>query len=45
MDVVPVLLGKGVGLFDHLKAAPIEMESIRVVAAPGVTHLGFRVVK
>jgi dihydrofolate reductase len=45
VDVVPLLLGKGVRLFDHLNIEPIELESIRVVAAPGVTHLGFRVVK
>jgi dihydrofolate reductase len=45
VDVVPLLLGKGVRLFDHLNIEPIELESIRVVAAPGVTHLGFRVLK
>lgn len=45
VDVVPVLLGKGVRLFDQLKTAPIELESLRVVDAPGVTHLAFRVVK
>ena len=45
VDVVPLLLGNGVRLFDHLGVAPIELESIRVVEAPDVTHLGFRVVK
>lgn len=45
VDVVPLLLGNGVRLFDHLHIEPIELESIRVVAAPGVTRLGFRVVK
>jgi dihydrofolate reductase len=45
VDVVPVLLGSGVQLFDSLSAGPIELESIRVIGAPGVTHLGFRVVK
>ena len=45
VDVVPLLLGKGVRLFDRLNIEPIELESIRVVAAPGVTHLGFRVLK
>jgi len=43
IDVVPLLLGNGVRLFDHLNIKPIELESIRVVEAPGVTHLGFRV--
>jgi hypothetical protein len=42
---VPILLGNGVRLFDKLGTAPIELESIRVIEAPGVTHLGFRVVK
>ena len=45
IDVAPLLLGKGVRLFDHLDIKPIELERIRVVDAPGVTHLGFRVVK
>jgi dihydrofolate reductase len=45
IDVAPLLLGKGVRLFDHLDIKPIELERIRVLAAPGVTHLGFRVVK
>ena len=45
IDVAPLLLGKGVRLFDHLTIEPVELESIRVIEAPGVTHLGFRVVK
>jgi dihydrofolate reductase len=45
IDVVPILLGAGVRLFDQLGTEPIELESIRVIEAPGVTHLGFRVVK
>ena len=45
IDVAPILLGNGVRLFDHLRIEPIELESIRVIAAPGVTHLGFRVGK
>ena len=45
IDVAPVLLGSGVRLFDHLGTEPIELESIGAVEAPGVTHLGFRVVK
>lgn len=45
VDVAPLLLGKGVRLFDHLDIEPTDLESIRVVAAPGVTHLGFRVIK
>jgi dihydrofolate reductase len=45
VDVAPLLLGNGVRLFDHLRLTPTELECIRVIAAPGVTHLGFRVVK
>jgi dihydrofolate reductase len=45
VDLVPVLLGGGVGLFEHLGPEPIELESTRVTEAPGVTHLTFRAVK
>lgn len=45
LDVAPLLLGKGVRLFDQLNIDPIRLERIRVVEAPGVTHIGFRVVK
>jgi len=38
-------LGAGIRLFDHLAAAPLALASTNVVAAPGVTHLTFRVVK
>ena len=45
VDLVPVLLGDGVRLFEHLGAGPIELESTRVVEGAAVTHLTFRVVK
>jgi dihydrofolate reductase len=45
VDLVPVLLGGGVRLFEHLGTEPIELESTRVIEASGVTHLTFRVVK
>lgn len=45
IDLAPVLLGAGIRLFDHLGDVPIELERTRVVAAPGVTHLAFRIVK
>jgi dihydrofolate reductase len=44
-DLVPVLLGDGVRLLDHLGTEPIELESSRVIEGAGVTHLTFRVVK
>ena len=45
IDLVPLLLGGGVRLLDHLGGVPIELERLRVVEALGVTHLHFRVVK
>ena len=45
VDLVPVLLGDGVRLFEHLGAGPIDLRSTRVIQGTGVTHLTFRVVK
>ena len=45
IDLVPILLGNGVRLFDPLVTEPTELESTRVVEGTGVTHLRFRVVK
>jgi dihydrofolate reductase len=45
IHLVPVLLGDGIRLFDHLSTGPIELESTRVVASPSVTHLKFRIAK
>lgn len=44
IDLVPILLGAGIRLFDLLDQ-PIELERTRVIDAPGVTHLTFRVVQ
>jgi dihydrofolate reductase len=44
-DLVPVLLGDGVRLFDHLGTEPIDLECTRMIEGAGVTHLTFRVVK
>jgi dihydrofolate reductase len=43
LHVVPLLLGSGVRLFDGLD--PLQLEGIRVVESPAVTHLKYRVVK
>lgn len=48
IDLVPVLLFDGIRLFDHLEAlaaSPLELEPLETVPAPGVTHLGFRIIK
>jgi len=45
IHLVPILLGDGVRLFNDLDKRQIELERTRIVIAPGVTHLRFRVVK
>ncbi len=45
IHLVPVLLGEGIRLFEHMGTEQIELERIRVIESPGVTHLRFRVVK
>ena len=45
IDLVPILLGDGIRLFDHLQIEPTDLEIIRIVAAPDVTHLRYRVVR
>jgi dihydrofolate reductase len=45
IDLVPVLLGEGIRLFDHLGNVPIELESTSINPGTGVIHLSYRVVK
>jgi dihydrofolate reductase len=45
LHVVPVLLGGGARLFDDLGGAEITLEQVRVVEAPGVAHLTYRVTR
>jgi dihydrofolate reductase len=45
VNLVPVLLGSGSRLLDDLDGANITLERLRVVEAPGVTHLKFRVAR
>ena len=42
LHVVPVLLGSGIPLFDGFGAA-LRLRKLRVVDAPNVTHLRYRV--
>ena len=44
LSVAPVLLGDGARLFEDLGDAKVQLEQVRVVEAPGVAHLGYRVV-
>lgn len=45
IDLVPVLLGRGVRMFEYLGIEPIELECTRVIEDVGVTHLQYRVVR
>lgn len=45
IDLVPVLLGSGVRLFERLGIEPVELERTSVSQGPGVTHLRFRVIR
>jgi len=45
IDLVPVLIGKGIPFFKELGIEPIQLEVIDGSQAPGVTHLRYRVVK
>jgi dihydrofolate reductase len=45
VHVAPVLLGEGRRLFERIGAEQRELETIRVIESPAVTHLKFRVVK
>jgi dihydrofolate reductase len=43
IHLVPVLLGEGRRLFEHLGSEQIELEPLRVIEGEGVTHLRYRV--
>lgn len=43
LALVPVVLGDGIRLFDNLGALPVQLEVTRVIEAPGVTHVTYRV--
>jgi dihydrofolate reductase len=45
VHLVPVFLGQGLRVFDDAALSEITLEQGRVVEAPGVTHLRFRVVR
>lgn len=45
IDLVPILLGGGIRLFEQFSTKPVELENIGIIEAPNVTHLRFRVVK
>jgi dihydrofolate reductase len=45
LHVVPVLLGDGTRLLENLAGADVELEQLRALEAPGVTHLKYRVLQ
>jgi dihydrofolate reductase len=45
IHVVPVVLGGGVRLFEDTGPDQVELEPLRIVDSPAVTHLKYRVVR
>ena len=45
IDLVAILLGEGIRLFEHLGIEPIELEMKSVIEGHGVTHLQYAVVR
>jgi dihydrofolate reductase len=43
LNVVPILLGGGTRLFENLSPAKPQLEPVRAIEAPDVTHLCYRV--
>ncbi len=44
LSVVPLFLKAGERLFDHLGSADLRLEQVRVIAAPGGTHIKYRAI-
>jgi dihydrofolate reductase len=45
IELVPTLLGRGVRLLDGLQPGAAGLEVVRVVDAPGVTHLTYQILR
>jgi len=45
ISIVPIVLGRGVRLLQGLDRSNIKLDIVRVVDAPGVTHLTYRATK
>ena len=45
ISLVPVVLGRGARPLDGLEPGSVQLDLVRVVDAPGVTHLTYRVLK
>jgi dihydrofolate reductase len=45
ISLVPVVLGRGARPLDGLELGSVQFDLVRVVDAPGVTHLTYRILK
>jgi dihydrofolate reductase len=45
IDLVPVLLGRGVRLFEYMGVEPVELEITGVTPDTSVTHLRYKIIK
>jgi dihydrofolate reductase len=45
IHLIPIFLGEGLRVFDDSALSRVRLQQVRVVEAPGVTHLRFRVVR
>jgi hypothetical protein len=43
--LAPVILGRGVKLFENVGEEGLDLEKVRLVDSPGVTHISFRVAR
>lgn len=43
IDLIPLLLGGGIRLFDQLRRKPINLEQVRTTSSNAVTHVRYRV--
>ena len=42
ISLAPVILGEGERLFADLDGSDVELEQVRAIEAPGVTHIRYR---
>jgi dihydrofolate reductase len=45
IDLVPVLLGRGIRLFDQMQRSPLDLEQISMTPSRRVTHLRYRIMR
>ena len=43
IDLIPLLLGGGIRLFDQLDSRPVNLEQVRSTSSNAVTHVRYRV--